>query len=617
MKNKETLSLLGRAAVKYAREGWLVFPCKPAAKEPMVENGHLAATKDLRQVRAWWLEHPEANIGGRPGPSGFVVIDLDSRRAERSAKRLGLSRDNTRACETGRGWHLHHRRPPFTVSNKKLAKGIDVRGDKGYVLLPPSKHPSGARYRWVTGSDEVSELPSKALAKLHRIQGPNAKAKRARPLPDILREGERNERLFSLAATMRRRNASLDAILSALREENARRCQPSLEDKELQAIATSASRYDAAVEQKKQGKMHVAKLSSVRMEPVKWLWQGYLPIGKLVMLDGYPGQGKSAAVLDVAARGSKGRKMPDRSRGDVAGPWDTLILTYEDDAADTLRPRIEAAGGDPARIRYVKGMAYNGESDLVAPTLPQDLAALEKVLKARADIRLVVIDPLMASLSGKVDAHRDQDTRRVTAQLARIASRRKVCIVGIRHFRKHTEGNSITAGGGSIGFIGQARVGLVIDRHPDTDDDHCADVSVLACAKSNLGAFPPSLAFRKTGHSVESPNGLVETLRLEWIGDAKLSADELLARREEGRSHEGGSAVEEWLREMLSDEPVDRRDLMKAARAEGFPVRTVDYVARKIGVVKVRQGSGAATRSFWSIMAENTSKRSRNVSRKN
>jgi hypothetical protein len=602
------LSPLGRAAVRYARDGWHVFPLQPQGKEPLVENGFHAATTSVKQVCAWWREHPDANIGAAPGPSGYVVLDLDSRRAVRIAKKLGARRDHTRVCETGRdggGWHLYYQRPTFTVGNKKLAEHIDVRGDKGYVILPPSVHPTGARYRWKNRERDINPLPEKVLASLRQSQHTNGNGKHAPPLPDVLREGDRNAALTSLAGSMRRRNATLDAILGALREENARRCRPMLADKEVETIATSVSRYEAPPSASRtEGQMRLAKLSSVKMQPVSWLWRGYLPLGKLVMLDGFPGQGKSAAILDIAARGSRGRKMPDGSRGDVTKPWDTMILTYEDDAADTLRPRIEAARGDPSRIRYVKGMAYDGEADLVAPTLPQDLAALDRALKARSNIRLVVIDPLVASLSGKIDSHRDQDTRRVTAQLARIASERNVCIVGIRHFRKHTDGNAITAGGGSIGFIGQARVGLVIDRHPDTDSEDQRDVSVLACAKSNLGAHPPSLAFRKESATVTASTGPVETMRLKWTGDARLSADELLARREEGGTGHQYAAVEAWLREVLSDGKAERKEVMKAARGEGFSVRTVDYVANRIGVIKLRQGSGPQTRSLWSIMAD-------------
>lgn len=604
MKNKGTLSSLGRAALKYARAGWHVFPVQPNGKEPIVANGFHAATNDVKQVRAWWREHPDANIGAAPGPSGYVVLDLDSRRAVRRARTLGAHRAQTRVCETGReggGWHLYYQRPDFTIGNKRLAEQIDVRGDKGYVILPPSVHPSGSRYRWLDKKRAITGLPPKLLRELQSSQHTNGNGKHAPPLPDILREGDRNERLTSLAGTMRRRNASLDAILVALRQENAQRCRPPLEDNELQTIAASVSRYEPARTMRPSGKMQIAKLSSVEMEPVTWLWSGYLPLGKLVMLDGYPGQGKSAAMLDVAARGSRGRKMPDGSRGDVKETWETLILTYEDDAADTLRPRIEAAEGDPRRIRYVKGIAYEGEPDLLAPTLPQDLNALGRALDARPDTRLVIIDPLVASLSGKIDSHRDQDTRRVTAQLARIASERNVCIVGIRHFRKQTDGNSITAGGGSIGFIGQARVGLVIDQNPDEDSQ-----SVLAVSKSNVGAKPASLAFTKESATVAGASGeAITTLKLTWCGTTPHTADGMLqsrAQNAEGDQHDKNE-VDRWLRRLLRDEDghVDRAAVLKAARASGYPERTIANAAKRVGVRSKSKGFGVNKRAVWSL----------------
>jgi len=293
--------------------------------------------------------------------------------------------------------------------------------------------------------------------------------------------------------------------------------------------------------------------------------------------------------------------MPDGSRGDVRGAWETLILTYEDDAGDTLRPRIEAAGGDPRRIRYVKGMAYDGEADLLAPTLPQDLAALSKALEARPDTRLVIIDPLVASLSGKIDSHRDQDTRRVTAQLARIAGERNVCIVGIRHFRKQTDGNAITAGGGSIGFIGQARVGLVIDQNPDD-----AAQSVLAVSKSNVGAKPASLAFTKESATVAGADGeSITTLKLTWRGTSPHTADAMLqsrAQNAEGDPHDRNE-VDRWLRRLLQDEGghVDRAAVLKAAKAFGYPDRTIANAAKRLGLQSRSKGFGVNKRAVWSL----------------
>lgn len=604
------LSKLGRAACKYARQGFHVFPLKPRGKTPLVEEGFRAATNDVEQVREWWREHPNANIGFAPGPSGYVVLDLDSPKAADMARRLGASAAGTRAVQTGRegGQHLHFRRPSFEIGNRPLDRHIDVRCDKGYVILPPSIHPTGVRYRWLDASRPIADLPPAVARQLRKRQDDGRGDRPGDPLPKLLRKGERNTHLTSLAGTMRRPGMGLEGIRAALQKENESRCVPPLESDEIDRIAASVMRYSPAERSGKgRGRLSLIRLSSVTPKAVNWLWRGYLPLGKLVLLDGFPGQGKSLAMLDIAARGSRNRAMPDGSRSDVGQAWDTLILTYEDDQADTLRPRIDAARGDPARIRVVSGVKYGKGGKTDVPVFPDHVSALERALKKHPATRLVIIDPLVASLSGKVDSHRDQDTRRVTAELARLASRRNVCIAGIRHFRKHTDGNAITAGGGSIGLIGAARVGLIIDRHPSTESPERNDVSVLACSKSNLSKHPPSLAFRKKACTIESRAGALETVRVRWKGDARLTADELLAAREESALDGTHGAVEAMLRELLTSGPVKRKDVVNAARQDGFAMRTVDRVANRIGVTKLAKGFGPNKAASWSLPTKSAS----------
>lgn len=603
MSRSSKLSKLGRAACNYARNGFHVFPLGPGAKTPIVSNGFLAATDDLEQVRAWWRSHPDANIGMAPGPSGCIVLDLDSPQAFASAKKLGASAADTRAALTGRhgGLHLYYKRPEFRVGNRPIAKHFDVRCDAGYVVLPPSVHPNGTRYRWKDLTRPIADLPSAVSEELrrqdHRVGAP------VDSRPKGITHGERNNRLTSFAGTMRHAGAGLSTIVAALREENVARCQPPLGNEEIERIANSVMRYAPEKSEKAVGRMAATQLSSVEPQAVTWLWPAYLPLGKLVLLDGFPGQGKSLAMLDIAARGSRGRPMPDGSRGTVTEAWDTLIITYEDDPGDTLRPRIDAARGKARRIRVVSGVEYAGTKEVQQPAFPDHITALDRLLRRHPETRLVIIDPLMAALSGKIDSHRDQDTRRVTANLARLASHRNVCIVAIRHFRKQTDGNAITAGGGSIGLIGAARVGLIIDKHPNSDSEEWNDVSVLACSKSNLSKHPASLAFRKKQAVVESKTGAVETVRVRWIGEAQLTADELLAAREDNSLGGTHGAVEAMLREILSNGPAQRQDVLAAAHAEGFADRTVDRVASRIGVVKHAEGFGSRRKAYWALPA--------------
>src|SRR5918997_427133 len=176
-------------------------------------------------------------------------------------------------------------------------------------------------------------------------------------------------------------------------------------------------------------------LSEVEPEQVEWLWPGRLPLGKLAVLDGDPGLGKSALTLDLAARVSAGLELPDGGR---CGP----------------------AGADNERIVALTMIGVGTRAERLV-SLTQDLDAIEAAI-GRVGAALVVIDPLMAFLTGKTDSHKDQDIRRGLAPLAALAERKGAAVLLVRHLNKSAGGNALYRGGGSIGIIGAARAGLVV-----------------------------------------------------------------------------------------------------------------------------------------------------------
>lgn len=168
------------AALSYAGYGWPVFPCH--GKEPVVEGGFHSATTDAERLRAWFGPR---NIGFVPGRAGLIVLDFDGPEGEASALRLGLLSEPTLAVLTRRGRHLYYRHPGGTIGNRKLAAGIDVRADKGYVLLPPSVHPSGHVYAWVGKVSEILPLPPLALSALRAAREPKTAEARSAVSPPI------------------------------------------------------------------------------------------------------------------------------------------------------------------------------------------------------------------------------------------------------------------------------------------------------------------------------------------------------------------------------------------------------------------------------------------------
>lgn len=250
-----------KAALRYAnRYGWRVFPLE--GKEPRIKGGFRSATTDERTIKRWWKKWPDANIGiACDSEHGPIVIDVDEPKDEETSgfkflEKLELPREGlvTRSAVSreGRlhlyflpmrdGTQLKRMIRPFGPKDRKVA--IDILGDGGYVVAPPSIHPdTGEPYRWEAKID-MAPFPKR----LFRFLKKGSINKIAPPLPEIIREGQRDMLLTSLAGSMRRRGASPRAILEALRIENASRVRPPLDELQLQKIAKSIGEKDPAQE---------------------------------------------------------------------------------------------------------------------------------------------------------------------------------------------------------------------------------------------------------------------------------------------------------------------------------------------------------------------------------
>lgn len=299
-------------------------------------------------------------------------------------------------------------------------------------------------------------------------------------------------------------------------------------------------------------------LADVEPERVRWIWPGRLPAGKLVTLDGPPGVGKSTLILDTAATITRGDPLPGEELAALPAS-SVVIMSAEDGLADTIRPRLDAAGADVSRVHHLDSIpVYDDEGgELITrpPVIPDDLEALAALVTETGAV-LVVVDVLMAYLSGKTNAHRDQDVRSALARLSAVAERTGACIVVLRHLRK-AGGDAITAGGGSIGIIGAARAGLVVALDPD---DETETRRICAVAKSNLAAKPPALAYTLT--TVE--NG---SAKVEWLGATAHTADQLVAPRDGTGERSKVDRAVDWLGRTLATGPVPWRQLKADAEA--------------------------------------------------
>jgi hypothetical protein len=346
----------------------------------------------------------------------------------------------------------------------------------------------------------------------------------------------------------------------------------------------SASPSSQSSASSRKSRAPIVALSQVAPESLRWLSPGRLAAGKITLLDGDPGLGKSTLLCEFAARISRGDPLPG---GEASPPRLVVIMSAEDDLYDTIRPRIDAAGGDPRRVIAFATLADNPTSGTLG-AIPDHVYMLEEIV-SRTEAALLVIDPLVAFLSRGHNANSDQGVRRAFHSLRSLAERTGVAIVAVRHLNKTSSANPLYRGGGSIGIIGAARCGLLLA--PDPDDP---ERRILASSKGNLGRPPPSLAFRL----VAAPDSHVA--RVVWDGESQWTAQELLREADSGATSRSLLAeARDWLSAALADGPRSAGDILREARDAGIG-RNILYAARKIEGVQIGKERVPGGRWVWS-----------------
>jgi len=312
----------------------------------------------------------------------------------------------------------------------------------------------------------------------------------------------------------------------------------------------------------------VVSMDTVTVTPVTWLWWPYIALGKLTMLDGDPGIGKSLLMTQLAASLSRGNPLPDQEGKptlETGGAHTTVMLSTEDGLADTLKPRLDAAGADSSKIKVLTGWVDTDGTEHVFTF--QHMPILERTLQEYQP-RLVVIDPLQAYLGNGVDMHRANETRPLLEELRKLAEEYQCAIVCIRHPAKSSQGGkAIHRGLGSVDFIGAARTGLFVEQHPSDPG-----MVLLAQSKSNLGPLGRTQLFTK--HEGQ----------FEWCGVSRLNA-ELLAGS--GRGPDPYAFLEAvcWLEDRLQDGvPVSSEQLRQEADEEGISFPTLRRAKKALGV---------------------------------
>jgi putative DNA primase/helicase len=338
----------------------------------------------------------------------------------------------------------------------------------------------------------------------------------------------------------------------------------------------------------------IVRLSDVQPEQVEWLWHERIAIGKLTLVVGDPGLGKSFVTLDMAARVSRGAPWPDKP-GVKQPAGDVILLGAEDDLADTVRPRLDAHEADVSRIIAIKGTKFADEADdqerMV--NLATDLDSIRRVIQSANNPRAIIIDPVSAYL-GKTDSHKNAEVRAVLSPLATLAAELRVAVIAVSHLRKG-EGQALYRTMGSLAFIAAARSAWVV----------CQDAAdpkrrLLLPLKSNIAPDVGGLAFAIMPHGFDSQPVLC------WEASAvTTAADDAIGhgRRKHGPEPSEREDAAGWLREQLAEGPRPKPEIVAEGDGYGYSERTLRRAFKDIGGASKVSGFPAV--AVWSLSLAN------------
>ena len=314
----------------------------------------------------------------------------------------------------------------------------------------------------------------------------------------------------------------------------------------------------------------IIRMSDVELTPVEWLWKPYLPFGKLSVLQGNPGEGKTYFAMHLAAACTNGKLLPNMERME---PFNVIYQTAEDGLGDTVKPRLIEAGADLDRVLVI-------DDSEVQLTLSDD--RIEKAI-IENNARLVIIDPIQAYLGADVDMNRANEVRPIFMRLGQVAQRTGCAILLIGHLNKAAGMQSLQRGLGSIDIAAAVRSVLFIGKLK-----HDPTMRILTHEKSSLAPPGASLAF-----SLGDEGGF------RWVGEYDITADEMLSGIEPQRETKTQQAKDLICTLLAGGKQVLSEDIDKAALERGIPGRTVRDAKRELGDALKSKIVEGRKKVFW------------------
>jgi putative DNA primase/helicase len=324
----------------------------------------------------------------------------------------------------------------------------------------------------------------------------------------------------------------------------------------------------------------MADVKPIAIEP---LWPGRLAIGKVHVIAGEGGKGKSTLLIDWTARTTRGTDWPDGAQSGCVGS--VIILASEDDTDDTIAPRLIAADADMKKVYVVQSVEDKGRRR--GFNLQADLAMLEQLIQKLGDVLLVIFDPISSYL-GKVDSHNNADVRSVLDPLGEFAARMKVAVVCNNHFSK-AGGSANSRVIGSVAFVNQARAAFIV-----TEDENDPTRKLLIPSKMNIGPMGSGLAYRIEGCQIEHDGEKILTSRIMYeSAPVNVSADAALAALDNGGdNHTDKAEAIEFLTNILQGGPMPAKDVKREATEAGISGKSLRSAREALSIKPAKAGFG-------------------------
>ena len=315
--------------------------------------------------------------------------------------------------------------------------------------------------------------------------------------------------------------------------------------------------------------LKIISMDEVPVEEVEWLWYPYIPFGKLTIIHGDGGEGKTTLILQLAALLSRGEKLPCDST--EREPIKVIYQTAEDGLGDTIKPRLLAGNADCSQIKVID------ESEATLTMLDE---RIEKAI-VETGARALILDPVQAYIGAKVDMNRANEVRAILSQLGQIAGQYRCAIILVGHLNKAQGNKSNYRGLGSIDFQATARSVLIVGRLKDNPQ-----IRVMVQDKSSLAPEGEPIAFE-----LSKENGF------RWLGHYDISVDDLLSGIPKEKKSE---QAENLILAYLSKGKYPQKKLVKKAQAIGISKRVLDEAKKALNVQSVKEGS----QWYWQLPEE-------------